>query len=405
MVEKLAILTPGFKPVPAVQGGAVEQLVQYFIEENEKYHKYDIDLYTVNDSQLNSIKYKYTNFIVVNDNCNSLISRGFYKLKRQLYRLLASKKFIYYVGDEFVKLYRSNYYDMVLVENIMDLYLGILPKITTEKLYFHLHNDLDLDERGGITAQKAKEILKTVTKFIVPSNFLRKKIVQLSPKFKYKVKVAYNGVISDNLKTISENDKSKLKRKYKIENNDIVFTYIGTLSAEKGVDQFLYAMKSLKKYPQIKGLVVGTNTEHSKKSIDFLKKINRISEKISEKVKFIGYVDNKKINRIYSISDCIVVPTQIEEIFGVVALEAITMGIPVVASISGGLQEVLNSNCAIYVKKDDNFVNHLSKAMLKIANNTKLRHKMKFEGQIQARKFPNSKKEYFMNVLEILEEK
>ena len=46
---KLAIISPGFVPVPAVKGGAVEQLIEYIVTANELYHKYDIDLYTVDD--------------------------------------------------------------------------------------------------------------------------------------------------------------------------------------------------------------------------------------------------------------------------------------------------------------------------------------------------------------------
>ena len=46
---KLAIVSPGFVPVPAVKGGAVEQLIEYVINANEIYHKYDIYLYKIND--------------------------------------------------------------------------------------------------------------------------------------------------------------------------------------------------------------------------------------------------------------------------------------------------------------------------------------------------------------------
>ena len=62
---KLAIISPGFVPVPAVRGGAVEQLITYIIEANEINHKYDIELYTVDDPQLIKKTYKYTKLIKV----------------------------------------------------------------------------------------------------------------------------------------------------------------------------------------------------------------------------------------------------------------------------------------------------------------------------------------------------
>ena len=57
-IKKLAIITPGFVPVPAVKGGAIEQLIEYFIDGNEIVHKYDIDLFTINDNLLDNKIYK-----------------------------------------------------------------------------------------------------------------------------------------------------------------------------------------------------------------------------------------------------------------------------------------------------------------------------------------------------------
>ena len=44
---EIAILTAGVLPVPAVQGGAVENLVDFCLEYNEKYHLHDITVYSI----------------------------------------------------------------------------------------------------------------------------------------------------------------------------------------------------------------------------------------------------------------------------------------------------------------------------------------------------------------------
>ncbi|WEB67090.1 hypothetical protein [Limosilactobacillus fermentum] len=63
---KLAVFAPNVLPVPALNGGAVEELITYFIEENEKKHIYDIDLYTVdNYNRLSNFQYKYTNILQI----------------------------------------------------------------------------------------------------------------------------------------------------------------------------------------------------------------------------------------------------------------------------------------------------------------------------------------------------
>ena len=43
---KLAIVTGGFLPVPATKGGAVENLIQNFMNENEKYNDFNITIFS-----------------------------------------------------------------------------------------------------------------------------------------------------------------------------------------------------------------------------------------------------------------------------------------------------------------------------------------------------------------------
>ena len=57
---KIAFITPGFVPVPAVKGGAIERLMTYLIEQNEDANEFDIDLYTVDHPKLANIKFKNT---------------------------------------------------------------------------------------------------------------------------------------------------------------------------------------------------------------------------------------------------------------------------------------------------------------------------------------------------------
>lgn len=44
---KIAILTSGIFPVPAVQGGAVETLVDYYLEYNDRHRLHDITVFSV----------------------------------------------------------------------------------------------------------------------------------------------------------------------------------------------------------------------------------------------------------------------------------------------------------------------------------------------------------------------
>ena len=47
---KIAILTSGILPVPAVQGGAVENLIDFCLDYNDRYHIHDIVVFSVSHS-------------------------------------------------------------------------------------------------------------------------------------------------------------------------------------------------------------------------------------------------------------------------------------------------------------------------------------------------------------------
>ena len=46
---KIAVLTSGILPVPAVQGGAVENLIDFYLEYNHQHKLHDITVYSVAD--------------------------------------------------------------------------------------------------------------------------------------------------------------------------------------------------------------------------------------------------------------------------------------------------------------------------------------------------------------------
>ena len=51
---KIAILTSGILPIPAVQGGAVENLIDFYLEYNEMHHLHDITIYSIYNIKTNN---------------------------------------------------------------------------------------------------------------------------------------------------------------------------------------------------------------------------------------------------------------------------------------------------------------------------------------------------------------
>lgn len=114
---KLAIITAGFKPVPAVNGGAVEQLVTDMIYANEEEYRYDIDLYTLYDKKLSAYSFNHTNIIALHDPQSIFLVKAWHYLCR---KFLNYPKRINYMSRKVASNFKRKYYDVVLIENNMD---------------------------------------------------------------------------------------------------------------------------------------------------------------------------------------------------------------------------------------------------------------------------------------------
>ena len=389
---RLAIITPGFQPVPATKGGAIEQLITYIVKANEESHDFDIDLYTVYDEKIENYNYKYTEILSYKKKWYDFPLRVCSLFFRTVGKAFHKETSFNYICFHMGRLYKKNYYDVVLVENNMDIYATILKKITREKLYFHLHNDFDNGDFAK-TKYKTQKIIETSNGIITVSQFLKNKLKNYGAK---KVAVVYNFVPNRFSGSLSNNQQLEIRHKFDFKNNDIIFTYIGRLDRDKGADRFLEAFDEIRNYNEaIKGLVVGDAFFHNKIEQKYFKKITELKAKLKNKVRFIGYVPNQELTNLYSISDCIIIPSQVEEAFGLVALEAMKMGKPVIASDSGALPEVLAKDGSIIINKETNFVHSLANSIESLSKNTHLREKMGIINFNKSKTFPQNEFEYF----------
>lgn len=396
---KLAIVTAGFKPVPAVRGGAVEQLVTNIVYANEENHYYDIDLYTLYDKKLAHYDFKYTNIIGVHNPQSNFIIRVFHYLYRKI--MYPSDKRINYLSQRMARKFKKNYYDIVLVENNMDTYNYLYSLKMKEKFYFHLHNDFDNGDREK-TKSNTKNIIKTADGILAVSNYLKLKLENYGAK---KVKVVSNYVEDNQLKKVSKIEKAKIRNQYGITSHDIVFTYIGRLSVDKGIDKLVDAMLLLKDEKNIKCLIVGDNFFGSKEEKIFNSKLKEKVLPLKEKFIFTGFIDNKNLYKIYEISDCIVIPSQVEEAFGMVALEAMRMKKAIIASDAGALPEIIPAEGSIIIKRNRNYVYNLANSIKEVSRDRYIRQEMGRKNYVASEKFPHNKEEYFHSVIKSLEQK
>ena len=97
-MKKIAILTSGILPVPAVQGGAVENLIDFYLEYNEQHKLHDITVYSVwhpNVKKHPALQSTVNHYYYIDT------SSYFAKLKRKLYKMFHADEYYNYFIEYF----------------------------------------------------------------------------------------------------------------------------------------------------------------------------------------------------------------------------------------------------------------------------------------------------------------
>lgn len=168
---------------------------------------------------------------------------------------------------------------------------------------------------------------------IVNSNYMKNELQRLFGLPYEKINVVPNGV-NTNLFSEVERDYD-FRRQYAMDNEKIIL-FMGRLVYEKGIQNLISAMpKILANYHDAKLIIAGKGG-----MIDELRaQVNSLG--LGNKVYFTGYLNSKNVQKMYKCADISVFPSTYEP-FGIVALEAMLSGTPVVVSDIGGLNEIVD---------------------------------------------------------------
>jgi len=148
-----------------------------------------------------------------------------------------------------------------------------------------------------------------------------------------KVRVIPNGVDAKRLRCKSSTaELARFRRRWARDDERIVL-FVGRLVREKGVEILIDALPEvLGAHPGAKLVVAGGGSHEHLAA-------RARGRGLGHKVAFTGFV-SEDLARLYAIADVAVFPSLYEP-FGIVALEAMAAGVPVVASDVGGLREVV----------------------------------------------------------------
>lgn len=136
---------------------------------------------------------------------------------------------------------------------------------------------------------------------------------------------------------------NKTKQHYGLDDSDIALVTVGRLVARKGLDRLLKVIDKINN-PKVHLFIVGSGPQ-----LEPLKKL-ALELGITKQVHFLGQVDDIEKQEALKMSD-IYVSTSQHEGFGIVYLEAMAAGLPVVCYDYGGQTDFLSSDVTGYVVK------------------------------------------------------
>jgi D-inositol-3-phosphate glycosyltransferase len=190
--------------------------------------------------------------------------------------------------------------------------------------------------------QREEELVKTCQRMIVSTNRERDDLICCCGAPPMRIRIIPCGV---NLGLFQPIDKERARRRLNLNGEDVIL-FVGRIVPIKGLDSLLMAMSNLDGQKPVKLLVVGGD-EQSSTPMENLKRLVR-ELRISERVTFFGFVDHEELPWFYSAADVCVMPS-FHESFGLVALESLACGTPVVATNVGAMESVIQSGHTGYV--------------------------------------------------------
>jgi glycosyltransferase involved in cell wall biosynthesis len=167
---------------------------------------------------------------------------------------------------------------------------------------------------------------------ITPSKWVNNQIKK-SFMSEYPTVIINNGIDLSLFKPIE----SDFRQKYKCENKTVILGVSDGWGKRKGLDVFIELSKRLPNKYQI--VLVGTNDNTDKKLPNNIISIHRTE-------------NQTELAKIYTASDLFVNPTR-EEMFGLVNIESIACGTPVLTFRTGGSPECIDDTCGSVVDVDD----------------------------------------------------
>jgi glycosyltransferase involved in cell wall biosynthesis len=161
----------------------------------------------------------------------------------------------------------------------------------------------------------------------------------------------------------------------------VVIIQVSRMEPWKGQALHIKALAKLKSIPDWQCWIIGG--AQRREEATYLARLKSAAEisGVSDRVRFLG--QRADVEELLAAADIFCQPNEGPEPFGIVFIEALAAGLPVVATAMGGASEIVNSDCGILTPRSD--ADALAGALEQLIQNPALRRKLGAAGPARAR--------------------
>jgi spore coat protein SA len=261
--------------------------------------------------------------------------RRYGRFRRQLSRLPWSfhRLIIRHIFQPLLK--RVGPKDIVWIHNRPEFAVALTPCIHRAggRVILHLHNTHLIEGPEKLMRQVHVDRLIFVSQFLMDQ--ARRKFPSLASS-----SVLYNGADGSLFYPSASNRRTR---------KTPIVLFAGRLVEDKGVHVLLDAMKLLKQQNvKVRAQIVGSSSFGSGKETEY---IRRLKANCPETVTFLEYRTGASLAELFREADIFCSPSICEEGFGLVNVEALASGLPVVSTDGGGVGEIFTAGGGILVER------------------------------------------------------
>ncbi len=377
---KIAFILPASAlPVPAVKGGAIETLMTMLLEENEKHGCFQF-VFIFPDLEDKVTAFKYTR-------CYACSAKKQPDLDM---KSLTAREYPYDYKASLIT--KDENVDYVIMEGaalrIHNCFENVGP---VQRRAIHLHHS---GGRSGIY----KEAFGIT---IAPSRFVGEKWNEEATEDREKTYILQNCIKTERfLKRLEYGQRCEMRKKAGFSEDDFVVLFCGRLIWEKGVRELLEAVLSISD-ESVKLLLIGSDSFADGNRKPYAQQIVKATRENKARMRYLGYIENQSLPDYYQCADMQAVPSLWEEAAGLVLLEGMCSGLPLLITRSGGMTEYVTKQTGVLVDRDMYLTRHLSEGILWLKEHPMERRKMARLGVERAKQY--SAENYYKQFCKMME--